>query len=40
MARANALLVIPPERALVRAGGTVRALLLGDTALSSPTLDV
>jgi len=40
MARANALLVIPPERALVRAGGTVRALLLGDAALSSPTFDV
>ncbi|HEY4218882.1 MAG TPA: gephyrin-like molybdotransferase Glp [Gemmatimonadaceae bacterium] len=40
MARANALLVIPPERALVRAGGTVRALLLGEESLSSPTLDV
>ncbi len=40
MARANALLVIPPERALVRAGGTVRALLLGEESLSSPTLDL
>jgi molybdopterin molybdotransferase len=40
MARANALLVIPPERALVRAGGTVRALLLGEDGLSSPTLDL
>jgi molybdopterin molybdotransferase len=40
MARANALLVIPPERTVVRAGETVRALLLGDGALSSRTLDV
>lgn len=40
MARANALLVIPPERALVRAGGTVRALLLGEDSLSSATLDL
>jgi molybdopterin molybdotransferase len=40
MTRANALLVIPPERALVRAGGTVRALLLGEEGLSSPTLDL
>ncbi|MEO6878199.1 MAG: gephyrin-like molybdotransferase Glp, partial [Gemmatimonadaceae bacterium] len=40
MARANALLVIPPERALVRAGGSVRALLLGEESLASPTLDL
>ena len=40
MARANALLVIPPERALVRAGGSVRALLLGEDGLSSTTLDL
>ena len=40
MARANALLVIPPERRVVRAGETVRALLIGEQALSTPTLDV
>jgi molybdopterin molybdotransferase len=35
MARANALLVVPPERQVVRAGETLRAILLGDDALSS-----
>ncbi|HEX8945256.1 MAG TPA: gephyrin-like molybdotransferase Glp [Gemmatimonadaceae bacterium] len=35
MARANALLVVPPERQLVRAGEMLRAILLGDDALSS-----
>ena len=37
MARANALLVVPPERHVVRAGETLRAILLGDDALSSDT---
>jgi molybdopterin molybdotransferase len=40
MARANALLVVPPDRTVVRAGETVRALLLGDSALGSRELDV
>ncbi len=40
MARANALLVVPPDRPLVRAGESLRALLLGADALSSATLDV
>ena len=40
MARANALIVIPPERTAVRAGETVRVLLLGDATLSSNTFDV
>ena len=38
MARATALLVVPPDRPLIRAGESARALLLGDQA--SPTLDV
>ncbi len=40
MARANALLVVPPEREVVHAGDTLRALLLGGDALSSATLDI
>jgi molybdopterin molybdotransferase len=40
MARANALVVVPPERATVRAGETVRALLLGEQALASDVFDV
>src|SRR6185437_13333213 len=36
MARANALLIIPPERVTIRAGELAHALLLGDAALSSP----
>lgn len=40
MALANALLVIPPDRPIVRAGETVRALLVDDQALSSRSLDV
>jgi molybdopterin molybdotransferase len=40
MSRANALLVIPPHRPLVRAGETLAALMLGDEALMSDTLDV
>jgi molybdopterin molybdotransferase len=39
MARANALLVVPPERHVVRAGETLRAILLGDDALSSDAFD-
>lgn len=39
MARANALLVVPPERQTVAAGETLRALLLGEGALSSATFD-
>jgi molybdopterin molybdotransferase len=39
MARANALLVVPPERQLVRAGETLRAILLGDDALSSDVFE-
>ncbi|HVX38826.1 MAG TPA: gephyrin-like molybdotransferase Glp [Gemmatimonadaceae bacterium] len=35
MARANALLVVPPERQTVSAGETLSALLLGDDALLS-----
>jgi molybdopterin molybdotransferase len=34
MARANALLVIPPDRPMVRAGETLRALPIGASALS------
>jgi molybdopterin molybdotransferase len=40
MARANALVVVPPERTTVRAGETVRALLLGEQALASDVFDV
>lgn len=40
MARANALLVVPPERETVRAGESLRALLLGEEALSSSVFDV
>jgi molybdopterin molybdotransferase len=39
MARANALLVVPPERPLVRAGETLPAMLLGDDALSSDVFE-
>jgi molybdopterin molybdotransferase len=39
MARANALLVVPAERQIVRAGETLRAMLLGEDALSSDVLD-
>jgi molybdopterin molybdotransferase len=38
MARANALLVVPPERMVVQAGETARAILLGEPALSSDVL--
>jgi molybdopterin molybdotransferase len=40
MARADALLVIPAERPLVRPGETVKALLLGERALAADVLDV
>jgi molybdopterin molybdotransferase len=39
MAKANALLVVPPERQLVHAGETLRAILLGDDALSSDVFE-
>jgi molybdopterin molybdotransferase len=40
MARANALLVVPAERATVHPGEMLRALLLGETSYSSPTFDI
>jgi molybdopterin molybdotransferase len=40
MAKANALLIVPPERQTIRAGERARALLLGDSALASATFDV
>ncbi len=40
MARANALLVVPPERPLVRAGESLKAVLLGEGALSAGQLEV
>jgi molybdopterin molybdotransferase len=40
MSLANALLVVPPERPVVRAGETLRALLLGERALSSNALGI
>jgi len=40
MSLANALLVVPQERMVVRAGESLRALLLGERALSSTALGV
>lgn len=40
MARANALLVVPPEKMTVRRGETLRALLLGEAGYSSATFDI
>lgn len=40
MAHANALVIVPPDRQEIRAGETVRALLLGERALSAPSFDV
>jgi molybdopterin molybdotransferase len=40
MALANALLVVPPDRMTVRAGETVRAMLLGERSIASTSLDV
>jgi len=38
MSLASALLVVPPDRPVIRAGESASAILLGDRALSSPTL--
>lgn len=40
MSRANALLVIPHDRGVLRAGETARALLLGDRALAADALEL
>jgi molybdopterin molybdotransferase len=40
MARANALLVVPPDRPVVARGEMVRALLINDDAASSDTLQL
>jgi molybdopterin molybdotransferase len=40
MSRANALLVVPAERAVVKAGETIEAILFADRALTSKTFDV
>jgi molybdopterin molybdotransferase len=40
MARANALVVVPPDRMVVEAGETLSALLLGDEGLMSSSFDV
>jgi molybdopterin molybdotransferase len=40
MARANALVIVPPDRATIRAGEHARALLLGDSALSSAVFEL
>ena len=40
MSRANALLVVPPERAVIHRGESVSAILLGDGALTSERLAV
>ena len=40
MAHANALLIVPPDRPTVHAGESARAMLLGDSALTSDTFDV
>ena len=40
MAHANALLVVPPDRMKVAAGETLKALLLGERSIASPSLDV
>jgi molybdopterin molybdotransferase len=40
MALANALLVVPPDRMTVRAGETLRAMLLGERSIASASLDV
>ena len=40
MARANALLIVPPDRPSILAGESARAILLGEAALSSGVLDV
>jgi molybdopterin molybdotransferase len=40
MARANALLVVPPERMTVQRGETLRALLLGETGYAAAAFDI
>jgi molybdopterin molybdotransferase len=40
MSRANALLVVPPERAMIRAGEIAHALPIGDAALSASRLEL
>jgi hypothetical protein len=40
MMKANALLVVPHDRPVVKAGEMLRALLLGDSALTSESFDV
>ena len=40
MARANALLIVPPDRPVIHAGESARAMLLGESALSSDMLDM
>ena len=40
MARANALLIVPPDRQVVRAGETLRALPLGESALVREQLEL
>ena len=40
MARANALIVVPPERMTVQRGETLRALLLGENGYSSATFNI
>jgi molybdopterin molybdotransferase len=40
MARANALLIVPPERQTVRRGESLAALMLGDEGLTSPSFTV
>jgi molybdopterin molybdotransferase len=40
MARANALLVVPPDRMTVRRGETLRALLLGENGYASSTFAI
>jgi len=40
MSRANALLVVPPERATIRAGETAQALPIADSAVSATQLEL
>jgi len=40
MSRANALLVVPPERMTVQRGETLRALLLGENGYASSTFNI
>jgi molybdopterin molybdotransferase len=40
MSRANALLIVPPDRTTIRAGEAAHALPIGDGALSSADLEL